>query len=206
MVLNSQEPRPVPTSSLPPTCLNLYPSPEGVHVRIGDSWKLLRWESLKSFLLKPENTAHLPEEDVVRQTALFLMRREESQVAPQPLIQSAIQPQPTSTAQVHLQTQAITPSRSSTDAKISGTKSDTVNPPESEEPKNLSYSGLSYSGGKAKVRKGKIIVTSVHASSDEGRNEPYPTKKEPNHKVSTDVSGTRGKKMSRPKPLKTGGK
>ncbi|KAH8930103.1 hypothetical protein BT69DRAFT_1275844 [Atractiella rhizophila] len=59
-----------------PRASSLWPSAEGVHVKLGENWTLLRWEDLQAFLLNPVNTMSLPQDDIVRRTADFL--REEA--------------------------------------------------------------------------------------------------------------------------------
>lgn len=86
------DPDPVSLSNRPSP--NLFPSPEGVHVKIGEGWKLLRWDHLKNFLLIPENTQHLPDDDVVKQTAVFLMNQENPDGPHRPKGDPSLSPEP----------------------------------------------------------------------------------------------------------------
>ncbi|KAH8922007.1 hypothetical protein BT69DRAFT_1282660 [Atractiella rhizophila] len=79
MTAKSQRYGPKRTDSLrspSPRASALWPSAEGVHVKLGENWTLLRWEDLQAFLLNPTNTNSLPHDDIVRRTADFL--REEA--------------------------------------------------------------------------------------------------------------------------------
>ncbi|KAH8913578.1 hypothetical protein BT69DRAFT_1291307 [Atractiella rhizophila] len=67
MTANSQRYGPKQSDSLrspSPAASSLWPSAEGVHVKLGENWTLLRWDDLQAFLLNPANT--------IRRTADFL--------------------------------------------------------------------------------------------------------------------------------------